>query len=82
MIHATCETCGAVLSASDEATLAWGLDTHVCAASSPTHLPFGEAMRGFSDRDHLETTVVCWLVGVYAGPLWWFRRDAAPLVVT
>lgn len=43
--------------------------------------PFAKFMLGL-ERDPVETDVVCFLLGVYGRPFWWFRVGAAPLVVT
>lgn len=92
MVKATCERCGAVLAASDEETLAWGIDGHVCRLSKLE--AFAESLRplrrrvrrrGVSvsgeRRDQVELGVVEWLAGEYGGSFLWCRPGSLPLVV-
>ena len=85
MISTTCDRCGLYISASDDATLAWGLETHRCLVDLddllPDPKPFDRVIRGL-DHDRLESDVLCWLVGLYGRPFALYRADGTGAVVS
>ena len=57
--------CGVHMSATDAETLAWGVETHVCA----------------TPVEDVEGRVVRWLGRRYQGPFWLLRAGHAPALV-
>lgn len=72
----TCPSCGVYIEASDRETLEWGVKTHDCA-----RVKAFAAMIAGTERSREESDLICWLLGTYGRPFWWFRADGSKAVL-
>ncbi len=72
MLTHTCPSCDTTLSATDLATLTWGIESHCCPSGSPFDL----------STDDDDNRIVFFLIGLYKRPFVLFRPDRPNLMVT